>query len=139
MRNSSNFGGNFSSWKKYPKFREFPQIWGNFVSQKHVLTNHFYFKCLVWIWKYYKIFFSYWSTSMNYYSIFRTLFPIQKQDWKMAISPNLGESPNFEIFNFSKFGGILQIWVFPDCIMTLQKTLFESGKMANRCPKGVHF
>ena len=31
----------------------------------------------------------------------------------MAISPNLGEFPNFEICNFSKFGEILQIWVFP--------------------------
>ena len=40
-------------------------------------------------------------------------FP-SKNDWKIANSPNLGEFPNFEICNISKFGEILHIWVFPD-------------------------
>ena len=101
------FWGIFQFLKYYPKLKEFPQIWGNFVRQKHVFPNHFHFKCLACAWNYDKIFFSYWGMSMNYYSIFRTLLPSQKQEWKIAISPNLGEFPNFEICNFSKFGEIL--------------------------------
>ena len=105
---------NITYWKNYPKFREFLQIWGNFVRKKQVFPNNLHSKCLVYIWKYNKIFSSYWGTSMNYYSISRTLLPSQKQDWKIAISPNLEDFSNFEICNFSKFGEILQILVSPE-------------------------
>ena len=46
----------------------------------------------------------------------------------MAVSPNLGEFPNFEICNFSKFGENLQIWMSPDCrYATLKSDLEQNG------------